>query len=133
MTLNELQNKLNGMKRGRYFAITYKHTYGEYAKTTRAVVRLADYYKVTGKEPKLDTNKVSNDKHLGNNLIYNSNTGKTRLQVFLTNNPNHKPHSVYEYQGNEISKDEFYGNVNKKPSNISVMFTIDVESILAIG
>lgn len=132
MTLQEIQNKLNSKKRGTYFTITFKKNYGEYAKTTTTTVRLANYYKVVGKEPKQDTKKNTNDKYLGNNLIFNENTQKTRLQVFLTNCKNHTPKNVYEYKGNEISAVEFYEGTNKKPSNISIMFTIDINDLVAI-
>lgn len=133
MTQEQVQNILNTKKRGTYFTIKYSKKYGDYNKTTTTTVRLANYYHVVKKEPKSDTNKVSSDKYLGNNLIFNENTQKTRLQVFLTNNPHHKAKSVYEYQGEEITKEEFYQGTNKKPSNVSVMFTIDIADIVAIG
>ena len=132
MTLNEIQEKLNAKRKGTYFTIVYKGIYGDYSKTTTTTVRLCNYYHVVKKEPQQDTKKVSNDKYLGNNLIFNENTQKTRLQVFLTNGKYHTPKSVYEYQGNEITSVEFYEGTHKKPSNVSVMFTIDINNIVAI-
>ena len=132
MTLQEVQEKLSSKKKGQYFTIVYKKVYGEYSKTTRTTVRLADYYKVVKKEPLQGTKKNTNDTHLGNNLIFNENTQKTRLQVFLTNCKYHQPKSIYEYQGNEITAIEFYEGVNKKPSNVSIMFTIDINDLVAI-
>ena len=132
MTLEQIQEKLNQIKKGTYFTIIYKKSYGDYTKTTKIVVRLANYYNVVKKEPLQGAKSNSSDIHLGNNLIYNTNTNKTRLQVFLTNCPYHKPQSIYEYQGNEIDKDTFYQGTNKKPSNVSVMFTLDINDIVAI-
>ncbi len=133
MTQEQVQNILNKKRKGTYFTLTYKKNYGEYTKTTTTTVRIANYYHVVKKEPQEGAKKVSNDTYLGNNLIFNQNTQKTRLQVFLTNNPNHKAKSIYEYQGEEISKEEFYEGTHKKPSNVSVMFTIDIAEIVAIG
>ena len=132
MTLQEIQEKLSAKKRGAFFTIVYKKFYGDYSKTTTTTVRLANYYSVVKKEPKQGEKKPSNDKYLGNNLIFNENTQKTRLQVFLTNCKYHAPKNIYEYQGKEITSVEFYENVNKKPNNISVMFTIDINDIVAI-
>ena len=132
MTLQEIQEKLSAKRKGTYFTLTFKKHYGECSKTTTTTVRLANYYHVVKKEPQEGTKKNTNDKYLGNNLIYNENTQKTRLQVFLTNCKYHQPKSVYEYQGEEISVEEFYERTNKKPSNVSVMFTIDINDIVAI-
>jgi len=132
MTLQEIQEKLSAKRKGTYFTLTFTKHYGECSKTTTTTVRLANYYHVVKKEPQEGTKKNTNDKYLGNNLIYNENTQKTRLQVFLTNCKYHQPKSVYEYQGEEISVEEFYKRTNKKPSNVSVMFTIDINDIVAI-
>jgi hypothetical protein len=132
MTLENVQKILSEKKRGTYFTIVYKSTYGEYAKTTTTTIRLCNYYNVVKKEPQQGAKKSTNDKYLGNNLIFNENTQKTRLQVFLTNCKNHTPRNVYEYQGNEITSVEFYEGTHKKPSNVSVMFTIDINNIVAI-
>lgn len=142
MTLEQTQEILNQKKRGQFITITYQKVLGDYKKTTTTTIRLVDYNNVkkvkemkalkgeTQKETITGEKKQSADKHLGNNLIFNENTGKTRLQVFLTNH--HKPHCIYEYQGNEISQDQWYAESGDKKSTPSIMFTILVENIIAI-
>lgn len=136
MTLNEIQLALSTKKRGTWFTIVYKKVIGDYAKTTTHTVRLVNYYSVANKEsqkePQQGAKKVSNDIHLGNNLIYNLNTHKTRLQVFLTKCHNHKPHSIYEYQGNTIDKEQFIEGTHYKSSAPSMLYTIDISNIVAI-
>ena len=132
MTLQEIQEKLSAKKKGTYFTIKYRKHYGDYTQTTITTVRLANYYHVVKKEPQEGAKKNTNDKYLGNNLIFNENTQKTRLQVFLTNCKYHLPKSVYEYQGQEISVEEFYEGSGKKPSNVSVMFTLNINDIVEI-
>ena len=144
MTLTTLQKILNSKKRGQFLPITYRKPLGDYEKTTTTIVRLVDYNNVKAvKEMKkakgIDLNqntttmpkKPSADKHLGNNIIYNENTGKTRLQVFPVNN--HKPHCIYTYQGNEIDKDTYYAESGDKQSNPSIVYSINIENIIAIG
>lgn len=144
MTLEQTQTILNTKKRGQFLTITYHKVLGDYVKTTTTTVRLVDYNNVKAvKEQKaakgLKTTittqsttikKPSADKHLGNNLIFNANTGKTRLQVFLTGH--HKPHCIYEYQGHEIDQEEYYTNSGDKQSTPTIMFSIDIANILAI-
>lgn len=132
MTQKEIQEKLSAKRKGTYFTLMYRKHYGDYTQTTTTTVRLANYYHVVKKEPATSAKKNTHDIYLGNNLIFNENTQKTRLQVFLTNNKYHHPKSVYEYQGSEISVEEFYEGSGKKPSNVSVMFTLNIEDIVAI-
>ena len=140
MTLEQVQTILNTKKRGQFITITYKKVLGDYVKTTTTTIRLVDYNNVKAvKEKKAlegpkttitGAKKPSADQHLGNNLIYNANTGKTRLQVFLTNH--HKPHCVYEYQGKEITKEQWYNESGDKQSTPTIMFSINIENIIAI-
>lgn len=143
MELETLQNILNSKKRGQYLTITYQKVLGDYKKTTTTTIRLVDYNNVKavkemkaakGIDPnaaKPSTKKLSADHYLGNNLIFNVNTQKTRLQVFLTNK--HKPHCIYEYQGKEISQDQWYAESGDKKATPSIMFSINVDNILAIN
>lgn len=146
MTLEETQAILNTKKRGQFLTITYQKVLGDYKKTTTTTIRLVDYNNVKAvKEMKkakgIDPSKPlkstitgekkpSADKHLGNNLIYNENTHKTRLQVFLTNH--HTPHVIYEYQGHEIDQEQWYAESGDKKSTPSIMFSITIDNILAI-
>lgn len=144
MELETLQNILKTKKRGQFFTIIYQKVIGDYTKTTTTTIRLVDYNNVKKvKEQKAkkelenptkttstSTPKKSNDIHLGNNLIHNTNTGKTRLQVFLTNH--HKPHSVYTYLGNEIDKETYYNGTGEKVSTPDIMFTITIDNIIAV-
>lgn len=136
----ELQNILATKKRGHFLTITYRKEINGYVKTTTTTVRLVDYNSIKSvkekkaQQPLVENKqpKVSNDVYMGNNIIFNKNTGKTRLQVFLTGNPHHKPHSVYEYQGSEITADEWYEGTGKKPSTPTIMFSIDVSEIVMV-
>lgn len=145
MTLEQTQEILNKKKRGQYLTITFRKVLGDFVKTTTTTIRLVNYNNVKAvkekkalkgekttitSELKNTPKKPSADKYLGNNLIYNENTGKTRLQVFLTNH--HKPHCVYEYQGQEITQDEWYAESGDKKSTHDIMFTINIENIIAI-
>lgn len=141
MTLEQTQTILNTKKRGQFITITYHKVLGDYVKTTTTTIRLVDYNNVKQvKEKKAlqspkttiatQPKKPSADQHLGNNLVYNSNTGKTRLQVFLTGH--HKPHCIYEYQGQEIDQETYYANSGDKQATPTIMFSIDIANILAI-
>lgn len=142
MTLEQTQEILNQKKRGQYLTITFRKVLGDFVKTTTTTIRLVNYNNVKAVKEKKAlkgekttitnelTKKPSADKYLGNNLIYNENTGKTRLQVFLTNH--HKPHCVYEYQGQEITQDEWYAESGDKKSTHEIMFAINIENIIAI-
>ena len=138
MTNQEIQEKLNAKRKGTYFKIAFRKVKGDYSRTTTTIVRLVKYANTKkAKERALNNpNKVSkanpNDKYLGNNLIFNENTQKTRLQVFLTNCQYHKPHSVYEYNGKEISSEEYYEGTNTKPSTPSELMCIDTSEIVMI-
>ena len=130
MTTEKVKELTLSKKKGAWFTIEYKSEKNGYVKTTKSIVRLIPYKSKNNGEEKVK--KANNDIHLTENLIFNTNTNKTRLQVFLTKCPNHKPKSVYEYLGNEITKEEYYEGTGKKPSNITEMFTINVENIIAI-
>ena len=126
MTLNELLKKLSTIKKYRWFHVVYTSTINGYKKTTTSIVRFADYKKADGtmNEPK-KTN-------LSEYIMHCENTGNTNLQVFVTNCKNHKPHSVYEYMGKEISKEEYYEGSHKKPSSPSQCFYLTIDNIVAI-
>lgn len=126
----ELAEKLNAKKRGTYFVIVYSKLINGYKKTTRTVVRLCNYASVVKKEVTTGTKSNSNDVYLGNNIIFNKNTNKTRLQVFLTKH--HKPHVSYEYNGADIDSDTYYENSGDKKSTPTVMFSINIENIVAV-
>ena len=143
MELQSLQNKLNQKKRGQFLTITYQKVIGAYKKVTTAVVRLVDYNNVkavkekkalkygnTQKQTITGEKKPSADKYLGNNIIFNENTGKTRLQVFVTKN--HKPHSIYTYEDNTIDKETYYLNSGDKENNADIMYSVNIENILMI-
>lgn len=144
MTLEQTQEILNTKKRGQFLTITYHKVLGDYVKTTTTTIRLVDYNNVKEvKEKKAlqglkpinktqtnDSSKPNANKYLGNNLIYNVNTGKTRLQCFVTKH--HKPHCVYEYCGQEITKDQWYAESGDKQSTPTIMFSVNIENILAI-
>ena len=133
----DLQNILNTKHRGAYLTIVYSKTYkGEYVKTTRTTVRLVNYSAVkknNGEGDQKPTKVNPNNEYLGNNIIYNKNTQNTLLQVFLTNNPHHRPHSVYcKVNGEEITKEEFVEATGKKSSTPDIMFSINVNDIVMV-
>ena len=142
MELETLQKILETKKRGQYLTITYQKVLGDYVKTTTTTIRLVDYNNVKEvKEMKaLKGNnggngndapkKPSNDKYLGNNIIFNVNTQKTRLQVFLTKH--HTPKCVYTYQGKEIDKETWYAESGDKQATPKIMFSINIENIISI-
>ena len=137
MEVKELQEKLQAKKRGQFLTITYRKVIGKFSKQTTTTIRLIDYASVSGKTPSNSQSKTSNDIHLGNNLIYNQNTGKTRLQVFLTKCKNHKPHSIYweetdNGEKEQISAEEFYENTKERKSEPTLMFCILTENIVKV-
>jgi hypothetical protein len=138
MTLEKLQETLNTIRRGTYFHLVFKKQYGEYVRTTKTIGRLVKYANTKkAKErkalnPTKETKTNPNNQYLGNNIIFNTNTQKTCLQVFLTNCKYHKPISVYEHLNEEITMEEFYEGTNKKPSEPSELMNIDINDIVAI-
>ena len=138
MTQEIIQETLKNIKRGKYFHLVFKKTYGDYTRTTTTIVRLVTYSHTKKAKERMANNpnksiKVNpNNVYLGNNLIYNKNTDQTNLQVFLTNCKYHKPISVYEYLGEEITMEEFYEGTNKEPSKPSELMNININDIVAI-
>ena len=141
MEIKELQEKLQAKKRGQFLTITYKKVVGSYSKITTTTVRLIDYASAIGKKVVNKTensqNKPSNDVHLGNNLIFNQNTGKTRLQVFLTKCKNHKPHSIYwkldeDGVNEQITAEEFYNGTGEKRQEPTLMFCVLTDNIVKV-
>lgn len=133
MELERLQDKLNHNKKGRYFTITYVKVYGDFTKTVTVTLRIAKYSSVAKKDPET-IKKNPNDIYLGNNIIRNVHTGKTRLQVFLTKSKTHKPVVHYHYLDQEISKEDFYQGSGQKPSKApDTMYNIFIETIVAIN
>lgn len=138
MTQQETQDKLQTIGKGKYFHLVFEKVIEGYKRTTTTIVRIVNYSNTKkAKERKANNpskpSKVNpSDKYLGNNLIYNENTQKTRLQVFLTNCKYHQPKSVYEYQGQEIGCEEYYEGTNTKPSKPSELMCINIEDIVAI-
>lgn len=132
MELKELQKILSTKKRGTYFTITFKKEINGYSRTTTTLVRLANYGAVAKKEPS-EINGKSNNQYLGNNLYHNTNTNNICLHVFTTKNPNHKPHSIYEYMGETITREEYYEGIHKKPSSSNgIMFAINIKDIVMV-
>lgn len=140
MTLQNIQDKLNKAHRGAFMVIDYQKAYGAYSKRTHAIIRLVNYGSVVNSEPvnsepTTTTNKVSNDKHLGNNLILNTNTGNIRLMVFPTKSKYHKAKSVYMLNGVEISKEEFLANAKgyRVHDSEPICWCININDIISIG
>lgn len=136
MELTKLQKILSKKHRGAYTTIVYIKDNGNgYVKTTKTTIRLIDYRATH--EPSANANgasRANNDIHLGNNLIYNQKTKKTRLQVFLTHCRLHAPQSTYTFNGKPITKEE-YEEANPKKSKplASDLFTINIENIVSIA
>jgi len=135
MTLTEIQKILSKKRRGTYMRITYEKTYGDYHKITNAIVRLINYSSLKSVQTQSNGEKKvnPNKQYLGNNLIHNTHTGTTCLEVFVTNGKYHKPRSVYEYMGEEITKEEFYNGTKQKPRQVSTLYTINIADIIAIA
>ena len=143
MKNNEIQNILNQKHRGAYLTIIYRSEHNGYAKTTKTTIRLVNvkntkaYIERYGEPKQLEEkpSKPSNDIYLGNNLIYNQKTGKTRLQAILTQNKRHHPHSSFERleTGDLVSAEEYYEQSGAKHHNVDLMFSVLVENIVAIG
>jgi len=125
-------------KGGKYFHLVHTKVKEGYKRTTTSIVRVVKYANTKKAKERRANNptqapKVNpNNKYLGDNLIYNENTQRTCLQVFLTNCKYHTPKSVYEYQGQEITSEEYYQGTNTKPSKPTELMNIDIENIVAI-
>ena len=138
MTEQETQERLEKVGKGKYFHLVFAKEKEGYKRTTTTIVRIVKYANTKKAKERRANNpskpqKVNeSDKYLGNNLIYNENTQKTRLQVFLTNCKYHQPKSVFEYNGQEISSEEYYQGTNTKPSNPTELMNINIEEIVAI-
>lgn len=138
MTQQETQEKLQAIGNGKYFHLVFAKEKEGYKRTTTTIVRIVRYANTKKAKERRANNpskpqKVNeSDKYLGNNLIYNENTKKTRLQVFLTNCKYHQPKSVFEYNGQEITSEEYYQGTNTKPSNPTELMNINIEEIVAI-
>ena len=125
----ELTNKLCVIEDDTNFRIIYQKNINGYKKITSQVVQLGDYYLKTGK-PKPTIKKPTNDIYLGNHMTYNMNTGRTRLQVFPQ--ADHKRYVSYEYNGEDIDMETYYANSGDKVSAPTIVFSIDIENIIAI-
>lgn len=121
--------KLANIKRGRYFVLEYITTKNGLKKAVRGVFRFVKYENIKGVVKVGKTNP--NEQWLSKDLVYNTNTKKTYLQLATTN---HKNKCKYYNGETEITKAE-YELVNKPRTNATkpVVIRLDIENIVRIG
>ena len=133
MTIKNLTDTLTNIKKGPFKHIQYRGGENGYEKTTTMIVRFINYYHMksfleSGKTPKApNPNETTIIPHI---LTYNKNTNKYYVHVYPTKH--HKAHSTYTFNGKEITKEEYYQGMKKKPSKPSPVFTISAENVIAI-
>lgn len=138
MELQELQYALAKIKKGQYFAITYRTTKLHkkqgvtLEKETQTIARLVEYSHINGVEVKGKPNP--NEQYVDSHIIYNSNTDKYYLLMATTQNPNYKAKVVYKVNGKIVNKETYQQydqpNPNQQPL---IVFKKCIDDIISIG
>lgn len=130
MTLNDLQNTLSNIKKGKFATIHYQKVNGDYLKETEKTIRFVAYENIKGVQVKNKAN--ANDNYVSDFIIYNSNTQKYYLMVATTNTP-YKAQVKYYKNGVEITKEEYeMENKPRKSYGPSPVFKLHIEDIISI-
>lgn len=137
MTQQQFINFYENYKRGSYTKMTKQKTRGNYKKVTSIVVRFVNYFNIKAIKEK-GTNPASakpreyEKQIIPHVLKLNTNTNNLLLCAYKTNQ--HKPHTKYYYNDNEITAEEYYAQSGDKLSNAdSVVFNIKLNDIISIG
>lgn len=132
MTLQDITNKLNTIKKGTITRVHYITTKGNYTKETETCVRFVKYANIKGVQVAGKTNPNETNK-IAEFVIYNQKTDKYYLQM-ATIKTNHKAQVKYYYNGNEITKQEYDLANPPRPNNQPlVVFRKDIADIISIG
>jgi len=127
MNIQDLQN----LKKGCYHKASWKSTNGNYEKISVGVVRIVKYGNINGVEPKGKEN--INEKVIVSNMVYfNEKTGNTLVQLTRTNNPHHRTHTTYLFNGNEITRQEYEMENPPRKSSNSPIFRVKLENLIYI-
>ena len=133
MTLQEIQNKMATIQKGRITKVHYKTTKGDYTKETETLVRFVKYANIKGVQAKGQANPNETKDSASEFLIFNANTNKHYLQM-ATTNTKAKAKVKYLFKGNEITKAEYdLANPPRPNTQPLVVFRKDIADIISIG
>ena len=133
MTLQEVQNKMATIQKGRITKVHYKTTKGDYTKETETLVRFVKYANIKGVQAKGQTNANETKDSASEFIIFNAKTNKHYLQMATTNTKS-KAKVKYFYQDKPITKQEYdLANPPRPNTQPLVVFRKDITDIISIG
>lgn len=136
MTKETFKDIYENYKKGTYIVVVKATKKNGYEKRTRMVGRFVNYYNIASVKAKGTTESKPRDYEkqiIPHVLKTNLNTQNDLLMVYTTNH--HKAHSKYFYNGEEISKEEYYNGIGEKEKNYapSVLFSMKLNEIYSVG
>lgn len=137
MNIDKIINFFKNYKRGTYTTVQKQTIKNGYIKITKCVCRFVNYYnietvKAENKQPiKKDYERVI----LPHILKENTNTKNILLLVYTTKNGKQKAKTSYFYNGEEITKAQYYEGIQEKEKtyNIDNLFTVKLCDVLSVG
>jgi len=133
MTLQEVQNKMATIQKGRITKVHYKTFKGDYTKETKTYIRFVKYANIKGVQAKGQVNPNESKDNASEFIIFNAKTNKHYLQM-ATINTKLKPEIEYYYKGKQITKAEYeMANPPRPNTQPLVIFRKDIADIVSIG
>lgn len=133
MTLQEIENKMETLPKGRITKVHYLTIKGDYTKETETCVRFVKYANIKGVVVAGKTNPNETKDNVSEFIIYNKNTNKHYLQM-STIDTNYKANVKYFFKDKEITKAEYdLANPPRANAKPLVVFRKDIADIISIG
>lgn len=137
MDLNTFLLFCANYKRGTYTTLEKQTEKNGYTKITSCVCRFVNYYniktvKAQNKQPiKKDYERII----IPHILKENTNTKNVLLLVYTTKNSKQKAKTSYFYNGEPITKAQYYEGIQEKEKNYNIdnLFTVKLCDVLSIG
>lgn len=131
MLLQDFQNKMKTIKKGKFVKATWrseKIVNGKtYEKVSNGVVRFVKYGNIKGVVVKGANN---GDKAIIPNTLFQTSNGNLLVQMATTKI---KTKCTYKVNGVEIDKTEYDNNVKSYGNGAKVVFRVKLENLLSLG
>lgn len=137
MNIDKLLNFFKNYKRGTYTTVQKQTVKNGFIKITSCVCRFVNYYniKTVKQENKQPIKKDYERVILPHILKENTNTKNILLLVYTTKNSKQKAKTSYFYNGEPITKAQYYEGIQEKEKNYNIdnLFTVKLCDVLSIG
>lgn len=135
MDIETLKNYFASHKRGIYTKLTKKTNKNGFIKIVHYVVRFVNYYNIKEIKAQNKTSVKCDYERVIIPHILKENTHTNNILLSCYTTKNHSAKTSYFYNDDAITEGAYYEGIKeKKPSyNISNIFTVNINDIVAIG